>query len=357
MVHSYHLKGLWAAGRHCAAVAVQITALILVGCGNSRQPDAVAVDIEQALICRSPRWDFGIADPANTQRLDHEFSLENVSDKSVRIDKVTATCGCIVFEPPPAEVASGEVLKLPVGVQVAGRPGAFSKSVVVHLGTTPPTSVNLQISGQLSGTSAMYSAPIAIDFGDIAQNETKHRTIKLARYDASSIVVRNVNSESSAIRVEVCGPNSTTTLVELTATLNGSVLETGSFDTAIRIISTRQDDPEIQLPVKANVTPVPSGLVSAIVVTRLTAGTFQDRPLVSVSQNAPSIEDITYEGDSSVTLELIQATTNSTPSRPTVRVRPAGELVRSRLCHGILSVSLEGRPKPIAIPVTVVLVK
>ncbi len=74
-----------------------------------------------ALVCEDPAFDFGEA--LDTDRVSHVYTLRNAGRQTVRILKVTSSCGCTTTTAEPESLAPGERSALTVQVDLRGRAG------------------------------------------------------------------------------------------------------------------------------------------------------------------------------------------------------------------------------------------
>jgi hypothetical protein len=315
---------------------------------------AEATDSDAPVVCREAIWDFGELSQEKPAYLHHRFKLENLTKEGVRIVKVVPDCGCIVPEKPPSEIGPGAMVELPLNVNAAGRPGPFQKLVHVVLGTTPVSKVTLTIRGKILPSPALYLAPVKLEYGTLSEDETKARSVKIARYDGSPVRFQQIKSQSKALQVkEVVSGDEEDSFIELTVSLNGSTLRAGDFRTSISVVTEHPGYSEIEIPVLAKITVGQHGLVSSVFIGGLSRSAFQDKSLADGSSHPPNIEKIDYLGEGPITVKFIAAVDPSTNSvRPVVRVSRRDEAATKRICRGSLLLWLVGRKNPVRIPLT-----
>lgn len=182
------------------------------------------------IVCHEPVWNFGTIDPRETPRLTHTFRLQNVSEKPVDIAEVKPTCGCIVPEPSHSIIEPGCTVDFSVTFNTAGRPGRFGKSVTVRFRSAEQAFITLHIEGEITVTPDVYAVPTVVDFGILGEQETKRRTVTLARFDGSPIQFQRVECESEAIQLLLAEPGDVNdSFAVLTITLDSSLLNAAGW--------------------------------------------------------------------------------------------------------------------------------
>ncbi len=347
--------------RRCVGMGVFLV-LLASGCGKETTPvatspapkSAVAQPVQSAtILCRESTWDFGTRDNTKTREVAHTFRLENVSDHTVQIEKVEPTCGCIVSENSPTELAPGATGDVSVTVNLAGPPGKFLKFVNVRLKTEPAAILNLAIQGTVEVSPAFYLVPTSVDFGILAENETKTRVVKISRHDGSPVRFEHATPESESLaQVRVVSGDAADSFVELTLSLDGSRLNAGDFQSRFVGVTVHGTHREVMIPVKAKIAGQPHGLVDSIFC-QLPPGGFHDQSLGEGTDSLPAVEGIRFEESGPITVELLSPAKEG--AAPIVRVTRNDDPVASKVVRGELVVNLTGRAKPIRIPLRVFL--
>jgi hypothetical protein len=310
---------------------------------------------DSPIICREAVWDFGSLKVDSSKRLTHHFELENLSDQQVRIEKVITDCGCVVAEKHPAELSPGSPLNLPVDVTVAGPPGPFQKHVHVVLATSPLSKVTLTIRGLVAPNPAFYLVPSKLNFGTLADNETAIRTIKIARFDSSSIEFLRATSRSDALQIKkVQRGNERDSFIEMTLSLDVSRLSPGDFSSSVDVSTDHPEHPDVKIPVHARIAAVPRGIPESIFVGHLARGASVDKRLANGECPPPQFEGVRYIGAGPICVEFIGGRDRSVDrASATVRFSCRNESTGSSLVRGELIAELIGRKKPVRIPLTV----
>jgi Protein of unknown function (DUF1573) len=313
---------------------------------------------DRPIICREATWDFGTASHEIPQIITHRFTLENVSEEPVRVKKVISECGCVVADHHPSEIPPHSTAEFSVNVDPGPVPGPFQKHVHLVLETTPVTSVTLTIRGAIAPNPALYFAPGVIDFGTLTKNESRTRSVQVARYDGTSIGLLGTTSHSKALQFQgsVSG-DPADSFIEVTVLLDSSLLHVGDFASSVVVVTQHPGYSQIEVPIRARIAPPLHGLIESIFVDRLPRGGSRDMPLTSSASPTPYVEAVHYEGEGAIILTLLAPENGRSTdrARPVVRIAHRGQPTERRLLRGELVANLTGQRIPVRIPLTVYL--
>lgn len=330
-----------------AALAVRVYKLSSRASGGRL---AVSVAERMPVVCRKAVWDCGTVSQNSPMRLDHIFTLENLSNKIVKVDRVSADCGCIVADKYPKEIGPGSLANYEVGINLPPDPGTFHKYVSVVFDTSPTSKLGLSIRGTIAPSSAFYSAPKALDFGIIDEDESATRKLKIARYNNSPVKFIKATTGSEAIRVEeISQAGDEGLMLELTLTLDGSRVR-GQEDIRSRVVVTTDHEGfrVLEIPFVARVKAKPHGLVSSLFIDRLPKGASCEKSIVEATEGGTQVEELRYEGDSPLTVELVQAGDEN--KSVSVRISREDGEGKPMVCQGVLIAKVTGRKTPVLIP-------
>lgn len=127
-----------------------------------------------------------------------EFRFVNESDKALRIESVRSSCGCTVSEFSKAAVNHGDTASISVVYNPTGRPGRFSKSLMVKLSND--SSQRLLINGVVIGAEStlrtrfpLVAGPLRlrgniVTFGAVKIGEMKSQFVNI--YNASTSPIK-----------------------------------------------------------------------------------------------------------------------------------------------------------------------
>jgi len=90
-------------------------------------------------------YDFGTIREADGE-VSHDFVIENIGDSPLIIASARANCGCTTPIIPKEPIKKGEKATIRVTYDPAGRPGEFSKNIIVK-SNAKPANLRLKITG------------------------------------------------------------------------------------------------------------------------------------------------------------------------------------------------------------------
>lgn len=105
--------------------------LIISGCFAKDNAAVKPTDEQEAINRGDPyTWDFGQVKEGELQK--HTFILKNESEKTLNIQNVNTSCGCMVSKVENNTVAPGEEIPVAVTFNSKGYSGAVQQFVYVH---------------------------------------------------------------------------------------------------------------------------------------------------------------------------------------------------------------------------------
>lgn len=141
--------------------------------------------------------DFGVILEKNG-KVTCQLRLMNTGNEPLLIIKAQAGCGCTGFNYPEAPIAPGDTAAVDITYNPSGRPGQFTKQVIVFTNTVTRRSI-LEISGNVIPTDAtlnkqypLQAGSLRISQGNIPFGELlkgKNKTLYLSAYNASTDTV------------------------------------------------------------------------------------------------------------------------------------------------------------------------
>lgn len=212
------------------------------------------------LVCGEALWDFGSVDSLEEPEVSHEFVLRNKCAKAVQIREVRSSCGCMVAEGYERALPPGACTSIRVKLSLPPRPTQFQRTMLVGLETSPAQWLSLEIKGTVVANASMYSIPSQINFGTVRQGETKERTVELARFDFTPIVITEATGSGVALRCSFGSqrvPDGTSPIVHVS--LSGDSLLPGPYAGAITVVTTDHRFSKLTVPVSATILPLDTG--------------------------------------------------------------------------------------------------
>lgn len=305
------------------------------------------------VVCSDPVWDFGTVDQTKTRELSHTFSVENVSNRAVKIERVEGCCGLVVARDCPAEIAPNSRADFGVSINLAGPPRPVRKVMTIHLGPPDLGKLALAVRGVIDASPTFYSTPSTLDFGTLGPSDRPIRRVKIARFDGSRVNFLQAIPQFDALSVDdAVGGDDADSFVELTLSLDGSRLRAGDFESSVTIQTAHSTFSEFVIPVKARIAGAPNTLVRSIFAGNLRRGIAQVKPLSSRGA-AAEIEHLSFEGQAPIAIELIVSEVGAPRAAPMLRIARTDKeasAAKPRVLRGHLIVKLVARATPVRIP-------
>ncbi|MEQ9409317.1 MAG: DUF1573 domain-containing protein [Fuerstiella sp.] len=285
----------------CHRFLVISCAIFLAGCNKPETVPPTA--IESTITCVSPVWDFGTIDPVVTREVEHEFVISNNTSKPVRIAGIETSCGCTSVDSTDKVIAPHSSLGIKTVTKTAGQPGPFQKSATVTLATKPPSSLQLAIQGKLISTPALFSVPQDVDFGTVAGDERRSRTLTLGRFNGRELKIREPRLDWEGLSVEVV--NNSATRATLTVHADGALIEPNQVEASLTVYEDGRQEPSLRVPVRIRGRRDMHGLKASLFVRRLAVGEEAMIALTDDSNVAQSIKSVEYSGSSALRVEFV----------------------------------------------------
>jgi Protein of unknown function (DUF1573) len=298
-------------------------------------------------------WDFGVVDQVQTPKLSHEFQLRNVSQKDVDIREVRSACGCMVAEGYAGHLAPGGSTILTTEVDLPPVPGKFRKKLVVVVEGELPLLLPLDVVGSIAPNGMAYSIPAEIHFGTVEVGETRARTVRVLRYDASPVDIVDVTGSDTGLECSIGSTSSQDGSPVVQVRLSTDSLSTGDYSGKVTILTKHNQHPKCEVRVSATVTGVDDGLVKSLLLPGMRPGEAREVALTRSDWNthAPKVVSAEYDGETPLNVELLIDRTES--DAPGLRVICPFESASAGIVQGAIAVTL-ANGKRIEIPITVV---
>lgn len=251
------------------AICMAWLILPCVGCvqNDSGAPEPGYVNLDDDIEIQ--RFDVGWTHHDST--IAHDFVVSNESTTPLRIIQAATTCGCTQATWDWETIAPGESAKVHVAFAISGRSGHASQQVVLTTDRTERPKIALIIECSIFPTLSAY--PSKVDFPEIVLGATEEKELRVwVDYGAENkeVQVKAVESTMEGITCELARATleeeaehrTPGWVVKLKARLTDKF---GMHTGVIRIQTTVEDRPWIEVPITANVVPdvivSPSSLV------------------------------------------------------------------------------------------------
>jgi len=130
----------------------------------------------------------------------HEFKLENRSAKSISIQALHPSCGCIVATGYKKELLPGQSTIVKVEIKLPPVPGPIRKAILVETSPSLDRMV-LQVVGRQRLNASLRCFPPVLDFGTVKKGESKTRTLRINRYDGTPVHFKSISFADDSMRV------------------------------------------------------------------------------------------------------------------------------------------------------------
>ncbi|KPK77067.1 MAG: hypothetical protein AMJ79_04560 [Phycisphaerae bacterium SM23_30] len=164
-----------------AGVVCTIGAVVGVLVAKTLRPTVPGYESTQipGLFVRQHNIDVGLISP--DRLVEVRFDLLNRGKRSLKIEKVTAACGCTAADLSQRMVKSGGNLSVPLKMDASRFGGTdFKKAVLVQFEPDKPDkekNLMFTLTGQIDRTGELYIWPGILDFGDVRVGQTARKTV------------------------------------------------------------------------------------------------------------------------------------------------------------------------------------
>lgn len=160
----------------------------------------ISVAAQPVISFKETVFDFGTFPEADGY-VTHSFRFTNTGDASLVILNAKVTCGCTTPEYTREPIAPGKSGEIKVTYSASGRPGKFSKYVIITTNSVSPETI-LTIKGDVKGTdkpaedSYTYNVnglklkTLHIPIGDIYNGETKSYDVEIKNDSRETLTVK-----------------------------------------------------------------------------------------------------------------------------------------------------------------------
>lgn len=133
------------------------------------------------IVCAEPEYDFG--DRMNTATVLHTFKIRNAGSATLRINKVSASCGCTVATISRKQVPPGETATLRARLNLRGRRGMQKKSIKIKSNDPADPLYRLWMKG--TAVIEIGVEPTYVNFGQVTGTNAVTREVRLVSRDPS----------------------------------------------------------------------------------------------------------------------------------------------------------------------------
>ena len=155
---------------------------------------ALAATAQPQVTWLERQHDFGVFKEENG-KVSCDMALVNTGNAPLIVVKAIAGCGCTGISYPESPIAPGDTASVSISYNPSGRPGQFSKEVLIFTNTVPQRSL-LKITGNVIPTAATLDQQYPLRAGSLCISQQnipfgelfkgKNKTLFLSAYNAST---------------------------------------------------------------------------------------------------------------------------------------------------------------------------
>jgi len=144
-----------------------------------------------------PEFDFGTIYQEDS--VTHEFTFKNIGDATLKLGKISSSCGCTAAFPSGQEIAPGK----PGSIKITFHAGRMRDKVAkyVYVDSNDPTQprAKLTFTGEIKRE--VDIAPFGIFLGNVKVGQSVEREVQIRPVDVKSFRILEVRSNHQAVHV------------------------------------------------------------------------------------------------------------------------------------------------------------
>lgn len=190
------------AGKHAGRPVVSGLSRMLSFTGVLQLLVAVGVsDVAAApkIFCAAPIHDFGAI--SNTEKVQHEFHIQNQGESPLLIEKLKPGCGCTVANISAKTVEPGETATIRAQLDLRRKEGKQEKTIEVFSNDPARASMNLMFTGvsmAIVSATPQRIAPATLRAGQLTTND-----VIVISLEEAPLVLSVLNTGNDHVRAEV----------------------------------------------------------------------------------------------------------------------------------------------------------
>lgn len=171
-----------------------VTLLVTTAISLAAQPQATWLE---------RKHDFGVF-MEKDGKVTCQMRLVNSGNQPLLIVKAQAGCGCTGVHYPEEAIAPGDTATVSITYNPSGRPGQFTKQVIVHTNTTPKRTT-LEITGNVIPTEATLDKEYPLQAGSLRISQQNMLMGELTRGNNKTQFLSAYNASTDTLLVSVQG--------------------------------------------------------------------------------------------------------------------------------------------------------
>jgi hypothetical protein len=295
-------------------------------------------------------WDLDEIETNESPSEKHVFKITNKSKEPIKILNIKAKWEHISISYPPLEVKANDSADLNVKFTLPKHWGSFDHKIEIFTDEPGEKSpLVLTIKGNRAATSELSVMPREIHFGTLSNHERVKRKFVLQRGNRLPVKLLKMPPDTKELTTRIASDEKDRIVIE--AELNTEFLKNGKNFGQLKLETDHKQYPSVSIRYSAVVCVPSDYLVPSILIDDLESGSSVERSLVSVGADAlkenVAIERIEYQGDNSLSAELISQPTEN----PLMRISRAKTDAIRPFVMGELKITVKNSDNPIVIPV------
>jgi len=172
----------------CSATFVLVAALLVAPCSS-------AAETTPKIHLVAPEFDFGSV--VEGEKVKHVFSVQNVGDAPLQIQRLVPSCGCTASTASSDHVDAGKSAEVTVEFDTAGFSGDKVKAVRLYTNDAERPVTMLSLRGNV--TPIVTVTPDRIALGEVAQGSQLERQIEVRVQQGNGLQVGKIQTFSPAL--------------------------------------------------------------------------------------------------------------------------------------------------------------
>jgi hypothetical protein len=198
--------------------------------------------------------DFGMV--SQGEAVKREFFFWNDGAEPLRIDRVSAGCGCTAPVLSATEIAPGEMGTLNVELDTRGRRGRDTQALALLCNDPLQPKAQLTLTGIVKVD--MVYAPKSLYFGEVERGKILEREVIIVDNGTGNLAIENVVAHHPALTVCIepfLDPHITDGLsrFRILVSLNSGGLDPGRLQSSVTIATSHQEKSSIDVPILADI--------------------------------------------------------------------------------------------------------
>jgi len=201
------------------------------------------------IVFQGTEYDFGIAGP--DQKITHKFIFTNCGSEPLKIEKVSADCGCTVAIVSEQEVQAGNSGEITAVFESPQYEGKQEKRITFYSNDPDQPEIALTVKGMIKRDIALI--PQGINFGDVVKEGSVTKSVKMLQLSHGTLILNKIEVNERFMTIKTSRfreENSRGILIDITLK---PTIAVGMFSEIVTVYTNVRKYPKIDIPVYANI--------------------------------------------------------------------------------------------------------